>query len=59
MNKLRGIFGPHETTIQRLVLTAAAFVLGFAVLAFVSVSGWELTNSVAFCSNTCHDVHPE
>ncbi len=59
MNRLREIFGPHKTPIRRTLLIGAAFVLGFSVLALISMQGWEITNSVAFCSNTCHDVHPE
>ena len=31
----------------------------FAVLGVAGIQAWEQTNSVAFCSDACHDVHPE
>jgi hypothetical protein len=35
------------------------FILGFVVLGVISVQVWEYSNSVGFCSNACHNVHPE
>jgi hypothetical protein len=41
------------------LLTGGAFILGFLVLGVIGIQVWEYSNSVAFCSKTCHDVHPE
>lgn len=37
----------------------AALVVLFALLGFAGVATWEYTNSDAFCTHACHDVHPE
>jgi hypothetical protein len=29
------------------------------VMAAVGITGWEYSNSNAFCATMCHDVHPE
>ncbi|HSR33635.1 MAG TPA: NapC/NirT family cytochrome c, partial [Anaerolineae bacterium] len=42
-----------------LLLAGACFAVGLVVLGLVAVQTWEYTNSVSFCSNACHDVHPE
>lgn len=34
-------------------------MLGFIILGVAGIQLWEYSNSVAFCSNVCHDVHPE
>jgi len=50
---MKRLFTPRRITI--LVALLAFFI-------FVSVSGivtWEYTNSSAFCTTVCHDVHPE
>jgi hypothetical protein len=31
----------------------------FAVMGAVGVASWEYTNSDSFCTNACHEVHPE
>ena len=36
-----------------------AFIVGFIVFGIIAIQVWEYSNSVAFCSNVCHDVHPE
>jgi hypothetical protein len=41
------------------LVTGVLFILGFAVLLALASLAWDYTNSVGFCSNTCHDVHPE
>jgi hypothetical protein len=44
---------------RTVLLIGGAFVLGFVVLGVIAIQVWEYSNSVAFCANTCHDVHPE
>jgi hypothetical protein len=44
---------------RRGALLAVAFIVGFVILGVIAIQVWEYSNSVAFCSNTCHDVHPE
>jgi len=59
MAKLKEIFGPNNHAIRRTLLTGAAFILGFILLGVITIQVWEYSNSVAFCTNACHDVHPE
>lgn len=59
MAKIKEIFNLKNPTTRRTLLTGLAFIAGFSVLAIISIQGWEYSNSVAFCSTTCHDVHPE
>jgi len=40
-------------------LIGLAFIVGFIVFGIIAIQVWEYSNSVAFCSNVCHDVHPE
>lgn len=52
----------HSTrrpTFRRTLLTGAAFILGFIVIGIIAIQVWEYSNSVSFCANVCHDVHPE
>ncbi len=57
---------PNGATIQsrkliarRAAVLAAAFIAGFLILGVVAIQVWEYSNSVPFCADTCHDVHPE
>jgi len=43
----------------RAVLIGLAFLAGFIVFGIVAIQVWEYSNSVGFCTNACHDVHPE
>jgi hypothetical protein len=45
--------------VRRILLIGGAFILGFVILGVIAISVWDYSNSVAFCSNFCHDVHPE
>jgi hypothetical protein len=49
--------------VKRKVLAGAAVavvgVLALAALGAGGILGWEYSNSDAFCTNTCHAVHPE
>jgi hypothetical protein len=49
----------RRRNLRRTLLTGGAFVLGFVVLGVIAISVWDYSNSVAFCANACHDVHPE
>ncbi len=51
--------GSRRGTIWRTLLTGFAFILGFVVLGIIAIQAWEYSNSVSFCSDVCHDVHPE
>jgi hypothetical protein len=43
----------------RAVLIGLAFLAGFIIFGILAVQVWEYSNSVGFCTNVCHDVHPE
>jgi len=43
----------------RVALIGAAFLAAFVVLMIAAIQVWEYSNSVGFCTNACHDVHPE
>ncbi len=40
-------------------LGIAAALVGIALLGAAGIVGWEYSNSNAFCSTMCHNVHPE
>jgi hypothetical protein len=44
---------------RQILLIGGAFILGFIILGVIAISVWDYSNSVAFCANFCHDVHPE
>ncbi len=46
-------------TIRTVIVALLIVIAVFAVLGTSSVAVWEYTNSDAFCSNACHQVHPE
>ena len=46
-------------TLKTIVWSVVILALVFALLAGISVATWEYTNSDSFCSNACHDVHPQ
>ena len=41
------------------VIIGGAFIIGFIIFGVVAIQVWEYSNSVAFCADACHDVHPE
>jgi len=49
----------NKRAVRRTLLTGLAFIAGFAVLGIIAIQVWEYSNSVSFCTNVCHDVHPE
>ena len=59
MAKIRETLSLKNPTTRRTLLTGLAFIGGFIVLAVIAIQGWEYTNSVSFCANACHAVHPE
>jgi hypothetical protein len=59
MPKIREFLSLRNRTTRRTLLIGLAFIAVFIILALIAIQGWEYTNSVAFCANTCHDVHPE
>ena len=46
-------------TFKTALVGIGLFLVAFVVLGSVSVVGWEFSNSNWFCSNACHQVHPE
>ncbi len=48
-----------KRAVRRTLLTGIAFILGFVVLGVIAIQVWEYSNSLGFCTNACHDVHPE
>jgi len=44
---------------RRTLLTGLLFIAGFIVLGVLAIQVWEYSNSVPFCTDVCHDVHPE
>ena len=55
MKKIRDLVNLLRTAVIVIVL----FVVVYVLLAFISIKGWEYSNSNSFCANVCHDVHPE
>ena len=49
----------RRQAIRRTLITGAAFIVGFIILGIVAITVWDWSNSVEFCANICHDVHPE
>jgi hypothetical protein len=46
-------------TMAGAVLTLLLLGIGAALATVGGIAAWEYTNSNAFCTNTCHGVHPE
>ena len=57
--KAKGASGTASRRLKVVMLIGGGFFLTFLVLAFVGIQAWEYSNSVAFCTEACHDVHPE
>jgi hypothetical protein len=49
----------QRTIVLGSITTVLALLGGIAVMAVVGISGWEYSNSNAFCATMCHNVHPE
>ncbi len=45
--------------IRQVLLIGGAFIVGFLILGVIAIQVWEYSNSVNFCANACHNVHPE
>ncbi|UCC15099.1 MAG: hypothetical protein JSW21_03905 [Gammaproteobacteria bacterium] len=48
-----------KLTVKTAIVGLAIFLVAFMVLGSVSIVGWQFSNSNWFCSNACHQVHPE
>ncbi len=44
---------------KQILLIGLAFIAGFVVVGVIAIQVWDYSNSVHFCANACHDVHPE
>ncbi len=49
----------RKIPVRQILLIGGAFILGFIILGVIAIQVWEYSNSVEFCANACHDVHPE
>jgi hypothetical protein len=49
----------RKIPVRQILLIGGLFILGFVVLGVIAIQVWEYSNSVSFCANACHDVHPE
>jgi len=47
------------TGLWRLLILGAIAIAGLLLVGSAGVATWEYTNSNHFCSNACHQVHPE
>jgi hypothetical protein len=59
LNKLRQIFTLKNRTTRRGLFIGGSFILGYIVSGTIGIQMWEYSNSAAFCTTVCHDVHPE
>ena len=59
MAGLRQCLSFESGGLRRTLITGAVFVAAFIILLVIDIQGWEYSNSVPFCTNVCHDVHPE
>ena len=51
--------GNGKRAVRLGVIIGAAFIIGFIVFGVIAIMVWDYSNSVAFCADACHDVHPE
>ncbi|MCL7454748.1 MAG: cytochrome c3 family protein [Anaerolineae bacterium] len=49
----------RRRVVRRTLITGGAFIVGFIIFGVIAIQVWEYSNSVSFCANACHDVHPE
>ena len=49
----------QRTIVLGSITTVVALLAVIGVMAAVGITGWEYTNSNAFCATMCHEVHPE
>ena len=49
----------RKQLVRRTLITGGAFIVGFIIFGVIAIQVWEYSNSVSFCANACHDVHPE
>jgi hypothetical protein len=56
---LRQYFSSEGGGLRRTLITGAVFIVGFLIVGIIGIQVWEFSNSVAFCANVCHAVHPE
>ena len=44
---------------KQILLIGVVFIVGFVIFGVIAIQVWEYSNSLHFCANACHDVHPE
>jgi hypothetical protein len=59
MAKIKEALNPKNPATQRVLLIGGMFILGFVLFAIAGIQFWEWSNRPAFCTDVCHDVHPE
>ena len=52
-------FGIRRATLWGGAMTIVIGLIAIAILTAGGIVAWEYTNSDAFCTNSCHAVHPE
>ena len=52
-------FGIRRATLWGGAMTIVVGLIAIAILTAGGIVAWEYTNSDAFCTNSCHAVHPE
>jgi hypothetical protein len=57
--KAKATIGSRNRWLKSMLLVGGPLFIGFAIVGIAGVQVWEYTNSVPFCTNACHDVHPE
>ncbi len=55
----KATIGSRIPMLKSMLLVGVPLFLGFLILGVAGIQVWEYTNSVPFCTNACHDVHPE
>jgi hypothetical protein len=51
--------GFRRIPFKYVLVIGIAFIVGFLIFGVVAIQVWEYSNSLPFCANACHDVHPE
>jgi hypothetical protein len=59
MVKLRQTLTLKNRTTRRVVFIGGAFILGYIISGTIGIQVWEYSNSATFCTQVCHNVHPE
>ena len=59
MRKIKAFFDLKTHPVRTVITIIIILLASFSLLGVASIKGWEYSNSTNFCSNLCHQVHPE